>query len=116
MSRNSFDFRKILLWAFLMGGFIIAINFVRWWWSICNDLPDASYLITTNEIVVKAGCQDVRLPKGLVLYPVNEQEANDECYPGGHYKIYVSLETDGSDLNSIGWPKGMTNLIHQLRR
>lgn len=116
MKRNLSQFRKIIFWIIVLCGFIVFLNCVRWWWLICNDLPDIPYLVTTDEIVVKAGIHDVHLPKGFVFYPVNEQDANDECFPGGHYKIYVSLETDVANLNSIGRPNGMTNLILQLKR
>ena len=65
---------------------------------------------------VMAGDGTVLLPKGLVLYPVNEQEEKESFYPGGQYKIYVSLESDASNLNSTGWPNGCTNLTHMLKR
>ncbi len=116
MNRKLLLLRRIMCWITVICASVVLANCVRWWWSMCNDLPDRPYLMTTNEIIVKAGCYDVYLPKGLVLYPVDEHETNDECYPGGQYKIYVSLETDGSNLNSVGWPKGMTNLIYQLKK
>ncbi len=116
MNGKQFYFRRILCWTIVICGSILLVKCAMWWWLMCNYLPDKPYLMTTNEIVVKAGFYDVHLPKGLVLYPVDEHETNDECYPGGQYKIYVSLETDGSNLGSVGWPKGMTNLIYQLEK
>ncbi len=116
MNKVILAFRYSVLVIIVAPVLVLLFQYVHWWWLCCSTEPDPLYLVTTEEIIVKAGDHDVHLPKGPVLYPVNEQEANDECYPGGHYKIYISLETSGSNLTAIGWPKGMTNLIHQLKR
>ena len=73
-------------------------------------------VVKTDDVAFKAGGQNVILPKGFVLYPVSEQDAKDECYPGAHYKIYVSLENSSQQLKAIAWPKGRTNLIERLTK
>ena len=109
-------FRYSVLAIIAIAVLVLLVKSVHWWWLCCNYEPDQFCLVTADNVVVKAGDHDVHFPKGLVLYPVDEQEANDERYPGGHYKIYISLESDGSNLNSVAWPNGMTNLIYQLKR
>ena len=109
-------FRYSVLALIAIPVLLLLVKSAHWWWLCCTTAPDQLCLVTTSNVVVKAGAHDVHLPKGLVFYPVNERETNDECYPGGQYKIYVSLETDGSNLNSIECPRGMTNLIYQLKK
>lgn len=109
-------FRYSVLALIAIPVLLLLVKSAHWWWLCCTTAPDQLCLVTTSNIVVKAGDHDVHLPKGLVLYPVNERETNDECYPGGHYKIYVRLETDALGFNAIAWRKNMTNVVTQLQK
>ena len=113
---RSFYFRQMIILMIVVFMLAFGLKCVHWWWLACNSLPDPLYLITTDDVAFKAGGQNVILPKGFVLYPVSEQDAKDECYPGAHYKIYVSLENSSQQLKAIAWPKGRTNLIERLTK
>ena len=110
------SFRFIVLVLIIVPMAIFAARCVYWLWLCCNYEPDPTFLVATDDIRFMAGDDTVLIPKGLVLYPVNEQDEKESFYPGGHYKIYVSLEADASNLGTLGWPEGDTNLIHTLRR
>ena len=116
MSKVILAFRYGVLAIIAIPVLVLFLKCVHWWWLCCNYEPDPIFLVATDDIRVMAGDGTVLLPKGLVLYPVNEQEEKELFYPGGQYKIYVSLESDASNLNSTGWPNGCTNLIHMLKR
>ena len=116
MKQKLFHVRTFLRWTVIALLCVVLIKLVVLWWGACNSYQDPLYLITVEESMFKAGDHNVLLPKGLVLYPVNEQEVRDKCYPGGQYKIYVCLGADASGLNAIGWPLGMTNVVNRLQR
>lgn len=90
MNKIIHAFRYSVLALIAIPVLLLLVKSAHWWWLCCNYEPDKLCLVTADDIVVKAGNHDVHLPKGLVFYPVNEREANDECYPGGHCKIYVT--------------------------
>lgn len=97
--------------------FILFIaRFAYWWFLWINYEPDPVFLVATEDVVFDAGDQKVKLPKGIVLYPVDERETENQRYPGGQYKIYVRLETDALGFNAIAWRKNMTNVVTQLQK
>lgn len=112
------------IWAFRYGVLVIIVcviitfiaKLVYCYWQWINYEPDALFLVATGDVAFNAGNQKVNLPKGLVLYPVDERETHDKYYPGGQYKIYVSLEDDASGFNAVAWTKGMTNVVNRLQK
>lgn len=110
------SFRAIFVTSIIATVVAFWARLAYYWWLCCTTGPGPLYLVTADEVNFTAGEKDVQLPKGLVLYPVNEQEKKDDCYPGGQYKIYIDLTADGSKLNTIEWPKTRTNLVHLLKR
>lgn len=95
---------------------VLMASCVHWYWLWLNHEPDRIFLVATEDVVFDAGDNKVKLPKGIVLYPVDECETNDKCYPGGQYKVYVCLENDALGFDVVGWPNGMTNVVDQLKR
>ena len=109
-------FRSAVLWLIITFTVVLMFYWLYVWWLWSNWEADPEYLVAVEDIDVQAGDRSIRLPRGLVFYPVDERETRDRHYPGGHYKIYFSVENDISNLHSGWYPGESTNVIHKLMR
>lgn len=53
---------------------------------------DNTPIVISEFIEIKDENLNFRLPKGLVLYPLDETECPPELYDGNEYKIYVKID------------------------
>ena len=116
MHKGVLAFRYSVLGIIAIAIFLLIAKCAYWCWLWINNEPDPIYLVATEDVVFDAGHHKIKLPKGIVLYPVDERETENKCYPGGQYKIYVRLETDASGFNVVEWPKNITNVVNQLQK
>lgn len=116
MHKGILAFRYAVLSIIIIALLFFISRWAYWCWMWINYEPDPVFLVATGDVTFDAGCRKVNLPKGIVLYPVDGRETYGKFYPGGQYKIYVSLETDASGFNAVGTPNGMTNAVHRLRK
>ena len=116
MHKGILAFRYTVLIIIVCAMIIFIAKWSYFYWQWINYEPDALSLVATDDVVFNAGNHKVNLPKGIILYPVDEREIHNKYYPGGQYKIYVSLEDNISDFNAVAWTKDMTNVVNRLQK
>lgn len=116
MHKGILVFRYGVLVVIVCAMIIFYVKWAHWYWLWINYEPDKLFLVAIDDVAFDVGNHKVNLPKGIVLYPVDEQETHEKYYPGGQYKIYVSLENDASGFNAVWWTKDMTNVVNRLQK
>ena len=87
-----------------------------WFFSAANHKNDLKPIVLTNELSVVVNGKEVKLPSGLVLYPLNDLECCPEVNDGREYKIYVdSSLLQSRELESVE-VSGAPDLIYRLEK
>ena len=95
-----------------LGWFIFQL--LCWFFSAANYKNDLKPIVLTNELSVVVNGKEVKLPSGLVLYPLNDLECCPEVNDGREYKIYVdSSLLQSRELESVG-NSGDPDLIYRI--
>lgn len=71
-------------------------------------------IVLTEEAHIKVKGKDCCLPRGLVLYPLNELECCPEVYDEREYKIYISTDCLKFRKLTESEIRGVTNLLYRL--
>ena len=96
-----------------LGWFIFQL--LCWFFSTVNYKNDLRPIVLTNDLSVVVNGKEVKLPSGLVLYPLNDLECCPEVNDGREYKIYVdSSLLQSRELESVG-TSGAPDLIYRLK-
>lgn len=95
-----------------LGWFIFQL--LCWFFSAANYKNDLKPIVLTNELSVVVNGKEVKLPSGLVLYPLNDLECCPEVNDGREYKIYVdSSLLQSRELEGIE-TSGAPDLIYRI--
>ena len=118
MHKRSIPFRvlfariiAVVLILFLM---IIGIEYAYWMWKGMSATIKAPAIVLTEDAYIKANGKECHLPRGLVLYPLNELECCPEVYDEKEYKIYIGKESLKFRKLTESEILGKTNLIYRL--
>ena len=112
----SYIIRTVVVLVLLvpLGWFIFQL--LCWSFSAANYKNDLKPIVLTNELSVVVNGKEVKLPSGLVLYPLNDLECCPEVNDGREYKIYVdSSLLQSRELESVG-NSGDPDLIYRIEK
>ena len=112
----SYIIRTVVVLVLLvpLGWFIFQL--LGWPFSAANHKNDLKPIVLTNELSVVVNGKEVKLPSGLVLYPLNDLECCPEVNDGREYKIYVdSSLLQSRELESVG-NSGDPDLIYRIEK
>ena len=85
-----------------------------WFFSGANYKNDLNPIVLTNDLSIVVNGKEVKLPSGLVLYPLNDLECCPEVNDGREYKIYVDASLlQSRELERVG-TSGAPDLIYRL--
>lgn len=89
-------------------------EYACWMWKAMTAKIKSHSIVLTEDVYVKINEKDCYLPRGLVLYPLNELECCPEVYDEQEYKIYVS--TDCLKFRNLTESElsGGTNLLYRI--
>ena len=112
----SYIIRTVVVLVLLvpLGWFIFQL--LCWSFSAANYKNDLKPIVLTNELSVVVNGKDVKLPSGLVLYPLNDLECCTEVNDGREYKIYVDSSLLQSRESESVEASGAPDLIYRLEK
>ena len=89
-------------------------EYACWMWDLMTATIKSQPIVLTEEVHAKIKGKDFRLPRGLVLYPLNKLECSSEVYDEREYKIYVSTECLKFRKLTDSEIRGATNLLYRV--
>lgn len=109
-------FARIIAVVFILFLMIIGVEYAYWMWKGMTATVNAPAIVLTEDAHIKVDGKDCLLPKGLVLYPLNELECCPEVYDGQEYKIYISTASFKFRKLNDSEISGSTNLTYRLKK
>jgi len=108
------NFPKVIIGIIVLVFAVIVCEYVFWIWNSMMTSAKMPAIVLTKDVSVIINGKECQLPRGLVLYPLNELECGSEIYDGRTYKIYI--ETNSLNYRELGGSEidGSTNLIYRL--
>ena len=89
-------------------------EYAFWMWKASTATIKSPAIVLTEEAHIKIKGKDCCLPRGLVLYPLNELECCPEVYDEREYKIYVSVDSLKFRELTESEARGATNLLYRV--
>lgn len=89
-------------------------EYACWMWKGMMATIKSPAIVLTEEAHIKVKGKDCCLPRGLVLYPLNESECCPEVYDEREYKIYISTDCLKFRKLTESEIRGVTNLLYRL--
>lgn len=89
----------------------IGYSYVKFIWPYRTKVRP---IVLEEDAVLSIDGRECRLPKGVVLYPLNDLECCSDVYEGDRYKIYIEPRALKVRELSVREFDDNTNLVHCL--